>query len=618
MIGNRALIFANAINFAALMEPVARQLLGEPNPKLSKPPRDVRFGTHGSMAVDFETGQFFDHEAKVGGGTIGLIAHKTGRDHGEAMAWLRREGYLNGAPHRSTLHQSSGDGARVESQAEQRSRPRFVSTYDYTDESGTLLHQVVRYAEPKRFNQRRPGAEHGTWEWNLDGVRRVLYRLPDLLVAVADGSTIYVTEGEKDCDNVRGLGFTATTCPGGAGKWLAQYNESLRNSDVVIIGDNDDAGRDHAEQVAASLNGVAKRLRVLDLAKVWAACPDKGDISDWIAAAGSADKLAAMVEALPEWQPSADGDGKPNAVPLTAAEFLRLDLPLRQRIIAPWLPEKGLAMIYSPRGVGKTLLGLTSAYAIAAGAGFLEFKIEAPRKVLYLDGEMPAQTMQERLAAIIGGFSKQPPTTEHFRILLSDLTEFGLPDLATPEGQAWIDARVGDAEVIILDNVSTLVRTGKENEAEGWLPVQSWALRHRRAGRAVILLHHAGKGGAQRGTSRREDVLDTVISLRRPADYSPDQGARFELHYEKCRGFYGNDAQPFEARYEVRDGAAVWTRTEIVDAERARVVTALKDGMSIREAADALGIHRSKVERLRRKAMEAGELSTAATSDAAE
>ena len=96
----------------------------------------------------------------------------------------------------------------------------------------------------------------------------------------------------------------------------------------------------------------------------------------------------------------------------------------------------------------------------------------------------------------------------------------------------------------------------------------------------------------------------------------PSRGARFEVHYEKNRNFHGETARPFEARYEVRNNAAVWTRTEIMDAERARVVAALQDGMSIREAADALGIHRSKVERLRRKAMEAGEF--APTSEAAE
>jgi KaiC/GvpD/RAD55 family RecA-like ATPase len=306
---------------------------------------------------------------------------------------------------------------------------------------------------------------------------------------------------------------------------------------------------------------------------------------------------------------AAYGDPRPNTRPLVASEFLKLELPPRRKILAPWLPEKGLVMIYSPRGVGKTLFGMTTAYAIAAGAGFLGFTASGnAHKILYIDGEMPAESMQERLAAIVAGFAQQPPANDFFRILISDLSPVGLADLATMEGQTWFDAQVGDAEVIVLDNISTLVRSGKENEAEAWLPIQNWMLRHRRAGRAVVLLHHAGKGGAQRGTSRREDVLDSVISLRRPTDYSPEHGARFELHFEKTRGFHGEEAKPFEAKYEIRNGGALWTRTELTDADRARVVAAIKDGMSIREAAEELDMHRSKVERLKRKAMEAGEL----------
>jgi len=169
-----------------------------------------------------------------------------------------------------------------------------------------------------------------------------------------------------------------------------------------------------------------------------------------------------------------------------------------------------------------------------------------------------------------------------------------------------MDAAIGDAELILADNISTLVRAGRENEAEGWLPVQGWALAHRRAGRSVLFVHHAGKGGLQRGTSRREDVLDSVISLRRPQDYQPEHGARFEVHFEKSRGFFGDDARSFEARYEERDRAALWTRTEIADAELDRVVAVMRDGMSIREAAEALGIHRSKIDRLKKKAVERG------------
>jgi putative DNA primase/helicase len=110
----------------------------------------------------------------------------------------------------------------------------------------------------------------------------------------------------------------------------------------------------------------------------------------------------------------------------------------------------------------------------------------------------------------------------------------------------------------------------------------------------------------QRGTSKREDVLDTVMVLKRPADYTPEHGARFEVHFEKSRGFFGEAAQPFEARYEIRDNAAIWTRAAISDQEVARVLEALANGMSIRETAKELGIHKSKVERRKNRAARLG------------
>jgi putative DNA primase/helicase len=296
----------------------------------------------------------------------------------------------------------------------------------------------------------------------------------------------------------------------------------------------------------------------------------------------------------------------PRFRPLTVAEFLSLNFPPRELILDPWLPTQGLAMIHSARGIGKTHLALSIAYVVATNTGLRGWSAPTPRRVLYIDGEMPATAMQRRLAAIVAGSSGELSAPDYLRLLSADVIESGLPDLATAAGQAEIDAAIGEAELIIVDNISTLVRSGKENEAESWLPVQEWALAHRRAGRSILFVHHAGKGGLQRGTSRREDVLDTVITLRRPADYTTDQGARFEILLEKGRGVHGDDARPIEARYEERDGVAVWTRTEITDAEVVRVANALRDGMSIREAAGELGIHRSKVERLKKKAVEEG------------
>src|SRR5262249_31994027 len=111
-----------------------------------------------------------------------------------------------------------------------KARLNIVATYDYTDAEGRLLYQVVRL-DPTSFRQRRPHpAGKGGWTWNLEGVRRVLYRLPSVLKAVADGQLVIIVEGEKDADNLAQLGLVATTNAGGSGKWLAEYSELLRGA----------------------------------------------------------------------------------------------------------------------------------------------------------------------------------------------------------------------------------------------------------------------------------------------------------------------------------------------------------------------------------------------------
>ena len=286
---------------------------------------------------------------------------------------------------------------------------------------------------------------------------------------------------------------------------------------------------------------------------------------------------------------------------LTAHELLSLELPPRETVLSPWLPSKGLAMLYGPRGIGKTHVSLGAAYAIASKGKFLRWQAETPRRVLIIDGEMPAYVLQQRLAALAAASTMEPPSPDYLRILAIDLQERGL-DLTNDKDQQDLASELGNAEVIFLDNISTLARAGRENEAESWLPVQEWALEQRRAGRSVVFIHHAGKGGQQRGTSRREDVLDTVIALRKPADHQPDQGARFELHYEKSRGFYGDDAKPFEAAL----GAGGWTMRDLQDADMARVVALSDDGLSVREIAKETGFGKSRVNRLQDRARALG------------
>ena len=171
---------------------------------------------------------------------------------------------------------------------------KILTTYDYRDETGKLLYQVCRY-EPKDFRQRRPDPEHpDRWLWNLQNVRRVLYRLPEILAAHPD-ATIWIVEGEKDADALAALGLVATSSVGGAGKWRDEYAESLAGRDVVVIPDNDAPGRQHALAVSASLGGLARSIRTLLLPGL----PDKGDVSDWLQIEGNdAERLCLLAEQL--------------------------------------------------------------------------------------------------------------------------------------------------------------------------------------------------------------------------------------------------------------------------------------------------------------------------------
>lgn len=299
----------------------------------------------------------------------------------------------------------------------------------------------------------------------------------------------------------------------------------------------------------------------------------------------------------------------PKLVSVTLHDLLSRELPRLDPIISPWLGTQSLNMVYAWRGVGKTHFALNVAYAAASGGEFLGWTAEKPHGVLYLDGEMPGAAMQERLSSIILASDKEC-APDNFRIITPDLQASFMPDLATAEGQDAIEEHVtDDTRLIVVDNLSALVRRGgRENEAESWLNVAEWAMYQRARGRSVLFVHHAGKNGAQRGTSKREDILDTVICLKRPGDYDPAKdGARFEVHFEKDR--HNAAGSPFEARLETdRDGRQVWTVRNL-EQSRADQVIALHDlGMSVTDIATELNMHKSNVCRAIKKATEEGKI----------
>ncbi len=246
---------------------LATSLWGEPK---SRKDGEVRFGQNGSKSVQpAPLNLWHDHESNVGGGYLDLYKLK----HGE-----------------------------MPPKPETKPKAKIVAVYDYPDEAGGLLFQVCRM-DPKSFRQRRPDATApGGWTWDVKGVRPVPYRLPGIVEAPA-GTTVFVAEGEKDCDNLARLGLVATCNAGGAMKWRPELSQHLAGRHVVILPDNDMAGGFHAQDVAGKVFDVAASVRIVALPDL----PAKGDASDWLAAGGTVEALAAMVEATGPWAAPSPG-----------------------------------------------------------------------------------------------------------------------------------------------------------------------------------------------------------------------------------------------------------------------------------------------------------------------
>ena len=282
---------------------------------------------------------------------------------------------------------------------------------------------------------------------------------------------------------------------------------------------------------------------------------------------------------------------------ISVFELLQFEFKPHEYILEPWLTTQSLNMIFGCRGVGKTHISLGIAYAVASGGKILKWQSSKPHGVLFIDGEMPGYSLQKRIADIITNADQD--NAPHLMFLTPDLQKFGMPNLATGCGQKLVEKYITDKiDLIIVDNLSCLVRSGKENEGESWLPIQEWALKLRAIGKSILFIHHSNKNGGQRGTSRKEDVLDNVICLKHPIDYTPDQGALFEVHFEKARHLYGEDIEPFETQL-VADGLGkqCWQVKLLEQSTYDKVTALVNEGLNQQEIAKELNIHKSTVSR---------------------
>ena len=302
------------------------------------------------------------------------------------------------------------------------------------------------------------------------------------------------------------------------------------------------------------------------------------------------DAISRMAEFDPE-DMDPRGAERPELELIGYDEFTARKFPPAVHLLDPWLTLPGLSMVFAERGVGKTMFTASVALAVSTGTSFLGWKAGRPRRVLIIDGEMPAADLKERYLRLAEAMGCSP-SPENLVFLSADLSLNGLPDLGTNEGQRALEAYLQGFDLIIIDNLSTLVRSGAENEADSWGIVQEWAIRQRSAGRSVLLVHHSGKNGAQRGTSRREDVLGTVIQLKRPAGYTAADGAKFEIHFTKTRGFYGPAAEPIEAQLH---SEGRWSWSPVNQAQAGLAAELFQQGETVRDIAMKLGVSTSTI-----------------------
>lgn len=378
-----------------------------------------------------------------------------------------------------------------------------VAQYNYCNLDGEILFAKVRY-EPKSFSVKHPNGMG--WEKGLGSARRVLYRLPEVKRAIALGETVYVVEGEKDCDRLAYLGFTATTnfdganLPDGKPKWKTDYSDMLAGANVIVIADRDPAGYAHARAVKDSLTGKARTVKIVQplVEKIGA------DVSDHLDAGYTVDQLIPIDNEVSKLYKPVDWHKAWKQTP-EDVKWLK----------EPVIEAGTVNALFGKPGVGKSLVTLEIAMEIVRDGG----------TVMYLDDENRITDTVDRLRA----FGCGPDELDRLRLY----NFAGLPPLDTGEGGAHLTAlaEANEPDLVIIDTTSRMVQ-GKENDSDTFLQLYRCSLVPLKGrGIAVLRLDHPGKDESrgQRGSSAKVGDIDTLWWL------SKDTDTTFALECQKSR-----------------------------------------------------------------------------------
>jgi hypothetical protein len=397
-------------------------------------------------------------------------------------------------------------------------RGPVVATYEYVAPDGTLLFEKQRH-EPKCFTQRTPNGSGG-WRYSLEGVRKVLYRLPEVMAA----QVVFIAEGEKDVEAIRALELEvkghkiAATCNfDGAGKWKDEYSPFFAGKRVVIFPDNDELGRLHAQTVAKSAALYAEAVKIVELPGL----PEKGDVSDYLKDHTAAELLKAVGEA-PRYR---SVELKPNDAPffVAASCILPKDAPAVDWLMPGAIHRGGKGLIVAAPKAGKSMIALDLAVSLSSGLPWMGIEPQAKVKTGVVSREDgPGMTMH-RLKQFSCGrgldFRQLPGlfvNTFQQRASFSIENDANVEDLCK-----WIKHE--GIEFCIFDVLNKLHATDENDNTKMTAVMGRFDTIRAETGCDVVVIHHDAKNSAPgakkpRGASSIDSWWDWKISINVDAE----------------------------------------------------------------------------------------------------
>jgi 5S rRNA maturation endonuclease (ribonuclease M5) len=521
-------------DFAAIAPEVAQKLLGDPN-KGHSHALEQRWGKNGSKSLDVKTGLWFDHEVGLGGGVIDLVMHEKKLDKAGAIEWLEANGFLQPREKSVPVAQErqeapeEGDDDSPEPSLPLTDAPDEreieVEHYDYANADGEFQYRVIRYrfehtdgtpvlgkhGNPKKTFRQRSRDAAGNKVWGLNGREVCLYRWREMQLAIEAGKTAFICEGEKDVHTLEAWGFAATTNSGGAQNWKPErFASTFRGADVVILGDDDEAGRERCETIALSLRGVAARIRVHH---DW---NGQKDVTDWKErAGGDASKLGEILNALPDWSP------KPPVTSFTSMTIA--DAIARGHRAHSWLVQDLIELGGSCSFAGftqsaKSFLAIELSFCVSRGIPFFGRDVKQGL-VIYQVGEGAT------------GFMKRVEGYAQDRGITTDAEKRAIPFIILPQKinlfvddkdtdelikfcNGWKAAKGLPLRLIVIDTFNKATRGSNEISGQDNGKIIDRVERiARECDCTVMVVDHLSAQGRLRGHTSKSDDMTTVIKV---------------------------------------------------------------------------------------------------------